>query len=169
MTDSTFIFDLESDGLLDTITKIHCVVVLNYKTRQYQEFTKPDVAWYTWINSIDVLVCHNIIGYDLEALKKVGWIEDWDINEKGNCDITYKYDKVRSKRFTVVDSLILSKLMNPDRGRHGLEAWGKRNQRPKPLIEDWKNLTQGEYVHRCKEDVINNMITLNKLTEESNF
>ena len=52
-----------------------------------------------------------------------------------------------------MDSLALSWYLYPERILHGLESWGNDFNIPKPVVKDWKNLTEEEYIHRCTEDV----------------
>ena len=70
------------------------------------------------------VVGHNIVNYDLPMLKLMGLI-DYRIEYPGNGDHT-----LFGKPIKVTDTLIWSKLLNPDRqdkyGKHGLAAWGGR-------------------------------------------
>jgi len=130
-----YVFDLEADGLLDTITKIHC---LSYKRvdgdkaytiydpdEMVRFFNPPDC-------STNIYIGHHIIGYDFKALKKIYGIE------------RPKY---------LVDTLGLSWYLHPDRAEHGLESYGEDYGVPKPKINDWHNLTIEEYTNRCETDV----------------
>jgi len=131
------LFDLEGDGLLDEITKIHC---LSYKdpadgkiktTHNYDEMRRL-------VNKHKVFIGHNIIRYDVPVLEKILGI------------------KVEGK---FIDTLALSWYLNTRRNIHGLESFGVDYDRPKPKIDDWENLSPEEYAHRCEEDVwINNAL-----------
>lgn len=131
------VFDIEADGLLDTITKIHCV--------SYKVVGEPQInTIYDYdemrelFRSHKVFIGHNIVMYDVPALEKILGI------------------KVEGK---LIDTLALSWYLHHDRVRHGLESYGEDYGRPKPVIEDWSNLTPEEYGHRCSEDVwINNRL-----------
>lgn len=126
------IFDIEADGLLDEVTKIHC---LSYTTdgenittlTDYEEirnfFNNPELK---------LLVGHNIIRYDIPVIEKILGI------------------KISNK---VVDTLALSWYLYPQRLKHGLESWGEDFNVPKPKISDWNNLTLQEYCNRCEQDV----------------
>lgn len=124
------IFDIETDGL--NPTKIHCLAFEEgntvVATTNYDEMRAALMA-------ADELVGHNIIRYDLPVLKKLLGFEP--------------SDKQR-----IVDTLGLSWYYNFDRGSgHGLSSYGDLYGVPKPVINDWNNLTPEEYMHRCKEDV----------------
>jgi len=123
------IFDIEADGLLDEATKIH---VLAYTkdgkvcyTHDYQEMS--DI-----LSGAKLLIGHNIIGYDIPVIERILGI------------------KIKAR---LIDTLALSWYINHSRVRHGLEVYGVEFGVPKPEIDDWENLTQEEYRHRCIEDV----------------
>lgn len=125
------IFDVESDGLLDKATKIHVMSwtedgeTVN-STADYDEMKRL-------IEGADTLCGHNIIMYDLVLLEKI----------LGPLNITAK----------VVDTLPLAWYLHPNQHLYGLDHYGKKYGVPKPVIEDWDNLTYEDYRHRCEEDV----------------
>ena len=135
--------DLEGDGLLDTVSKVWCGVFKQKGTGQIVKFRPTEVkAMLSFLDTVDVLVMHNGIGYDLPVLEKL-----------------YGY-KFKGK---IVDTLIMSRLLNPKRilppncvnrraGPHSIEAWGWRVGRGKPEHNDWGRFSE-EMLHRCSEDV----------------
>lgn len=128
---NVYVFDIEADGLLDAATHIHCLSYHCLSTGQSNNLTSPhDIK--EFIQNADVLIGHNIVRYDLPLLSKL-------------C----------STNFTgsLVDTLALSWYLYPERNLHGLESWGDDLGVAKPVIKNWKNLTQEEYIHRCSEDV----------------
>lgn len=125
------IFDIESDGLLDTITKIHCLSYSQadgrfsgtiYSEKDIKDFFSHDYLY----------IGHHVIGYDFKALEKI-------------------YGIKRPKH--IFDTLAWSWYLFPDRAEHGLESWGEDFGVPKPKIDNWQDLTIEEYTHRCEEDV----------------
>ena len=148
----TTVFDIETDGLLDQMTKIH---VLSYSddnktvihTHDYDEMREFFLTRKT-------LVGHNIVRFDIPAVEKLLGI------------------KVEAR---LIDTLALSWYIHHDRLKHGLEGYGEEYGVPKPVIKDWNTLTPEEYAHRCDEDVkINNRLwmllnmKLNKLYTNEN-
>jgi len=148
----TTVFDIETDGLLDQMTKIH---VLSYSddnktvihTHDYDEMREFFLTRKT-------LVGHNIVRFDIPAVEKLLGI------------------KVEAR---LIDTLALSWYIHHDRLKHGLEGYGDEYGVPKPVIKDWNTLTPEEYAHRCNEDVkINNRLylllnmKLNKLYDNEN-
>ena len=132
----TAVYDIETDGLLDELTKIH---VLSYSddgktvhhTHDYDEMRE-------FFATRKVLVGHNHVRFDIPAIEKVLGI------------------KVKAR---LIDTLALSWYLHHDRMKHGLEGYGEDYGVPKPVIKDWNTLTPQEYAHRCDEDVkINNRL-----------
>jgi DNA polymerase I-like protein with 3'-5' exonuclease and polymerase domains len=154
MKSETIIYDIETDGLLDTMTRIHCVVMKVYRQNRIGIFVSPEnldraTAWVDKHASGDLrakvqpfdklwltgqrLVCHNQLGFDLAALKMFG-IELEKHNE-------------------IVDTLVLSRYLYPDRPAHNLKYWGEQVFRQKMPIEDWSALPIEDYLQRCVIDV----------------
>jgi hypothetical protein len=132
------VFDIESDGLLEDFSKIHCMV--------YAKISGPSVSFGTTtnisemisiLNSADYIIGHNIIRYDIPALEIIS----------GN--------KITSKP---IDTLSLSWYLQPQRPKHGLESYGVEYKLPKVAIEDWENLSSEDYLKRCRRDVELNIL-----------
>jgi hypothetical protein len=126
----TTVFDIETDGLLDELTKIH-VLSWSNDMGEVKHTHDYDEMRYVLLNS-ETLVGHNIIRFDIPAVEKVLGIE------------------VKAR---LIDTLALSWYLHHDRMKHGLESYGEDYGVPKPVIKDWHTLTPQEYAHRCDEDV----------------
>ena len=124
------LLDIETDGLLDELTKIH-VMSWSEVGSGVVESTSNLSVMQDVLHKAPTIVGHNIVCFDLEALSKVG--------------VTTEAD--------VIDTLPLSWYLEPKRIRHGLGDWGETVGVPKPLVTDWDNLSYEEYKHRCEEDV----------------
>ena len=146
----TTVFDIETDGLLDVLTKIH-VMSWSNDMGEVKHTHDYDEMRYVLLNT-ETLVGHNQIRFDIPAVEKVLGI------------------KVKAR---LIDTLALSWYLHHDRLKHGLEGYGEDYGVPKPKITDWDSLTPQEYAHRCDEDVkINNRLwrdldlKLNKLYQD---
>lgn len=68
------VFDIETDGLLDTMTRIHCISAYDRQSGQRWLYD-PESGDLDEIIEIlaeaDVLLGHNIIGFDIQAVQKV--------------------------------------------------------------------------------------------------
>lgn len=138
------VFDIEGDGLLDTITKIHC---LSYTSDGKNFVTIFDpVEMRDFFRSEPLLIGHNIIRYDIRAVEKILGV------------------KVQAKLY---DTLGMSWVFEPNRPKHGLESWGETVGVAKPDIEDWENLTPEQYQHRCEEDVKINWLVWERLIKKA--
>lgn len=144
------VFDIESDGLLDSVTKIHC---LSYKKFSNSIFVEE--GSYTEYSDIikffetnEVLVGHNIIMYDIPVIEKI-------LNIKVDC--------------ILIDTLALSWYLFPIQIKHGLEQWGEILGVKKPEIKDWENLDIKDYIHRCETDVVINSLLYDKQVKYLNL
>ena len=124
------VFDIETDGLLDEMTKIH---VLSWMDNEGNvNHTHDYMGMKIFFEHADTLIGHNIIRFDIPAVEKILGI------------------KIKAR---LIDTLPLSWYLSPERPRHGLEGYGEDYGVPKPVIKDWNTLTPQEYAYRCDEDV----------------
>ena len=124
------VFDIEADDLYENVTKIHCLAY----TRNGEE---PTVLYdydemRDFLTNSKWLCAHNGIRYDKRVLEKLLGIT-----------ISAKF----------YDTLPLAWYLDHDQLKHGLEVYGDKYGIPKPVINNWKDLTHEEYGHRCSEDV----------------
>lgn len=132
--------DIETDGLLDIVTKVHCASFYNLETGIWNTFTPDNMdELISFLDSCPEVSGHNFIGFDLPALKKI-----------------YGYEY----KGKVTDTLLMSRILFPDidkmegvkAGPHSVEAWGVRFNYPKPEHENWTQFSE-EMLHRNKTDV----------------
>ena len=144
------VFDIEADGL--NPSKIFCIVAQDVDTEEVFTFDNTQLeAGYSFLKSATKLIGHNLLGYDLPALKDV---EGIDLSDK-----------------KIVDTLVLSRLFKPTReGGHGLESWGYRLKFNKGDYGDnqdaWDAYTP-EMLEYCKRDVELNTKVYMALRQES--
>lgn len=169
---SRYVFDIESDGLLDTISKIHSTVLLNADTGEMlshadQPDYKPIDEGLNELSYADEIIGHHIIRYDLPALKKVknGW-SSYDV--------------------PITDTITLARLIYPDiktwdaqllkqgklpgklYGSHSLEAWGKRIGVEKPPYDGGWEKWSPEMQAYCEGDV-RTTLALYKFLKPENY
>jgi hypothetical protein len=124
----SLVFDLETDGLYNDVTQIHCLAIHDLNEAKTYTFNdqgnqEPVSRGVQMLMDADSIIGHNIIGYDLPVLDKLfPWY---------------------SCPSSVVDTLLLSRLYHADimkldqrrkwdqmplqmYGRHSLEAYGYR-------------------------------------------
>lgn len=134
------LFDLESDGLLDKLTKIH-VFSWSVVGSGVVQSTNDLSTIQEVMQKATTVIGHNVVAFDLQALQKFDIHTDADI----------------------IDTLPLSWYLEPTRVRHGLGDWGVTVGVPKPVVDDWDNLSYEDYKHRCEEDVRINLEVLSIL------
>lgn len=134
-----YVVDIETDGLLDKVSKIHCIVAIDTETKKVLKFHNDliierdgDISQgLTELSNAELLVFHNGIGYDIPAIKKL--------------HPEFTHNKLH-------DTYILSQMFFPNEmERHSVDAWGKVFGRAKPKHEDWSTFSE-EMLHRCIED-----------------
>jgi len=160
------IFDIETNGLLDKEDlKIHCIGIHDLDNGWYKVYDDKknliDTA-IKMLNRANLIIGHNIIGFDIPALQKVdaGLFEQFKLTNQ-----------------LVIDTLVMSRLMHPDIrekdfnalkkrvpwvsnnmnliGSHSLKSWGLRLNVLKGDYgdtTDWSEWSQ-EMSDYCLQDV----------------
>lgn len=141
------VFDIETNGLYDDVSCIHCLAYRELGTNKTFVFNDTGsqqsiTTGITHLMEADVLIGHNSIGYDLPVIKKL-----------------YPFFDTAG---TMIDTLILSRIYHSEilkldakrkwphmpvhcQGRHSLEAWGYRLGEYKGSFAkatDWKEWSQ---------------------------
>ena len=145
-------FDLESDGLYDNVTVIHCIVIYDIQTKQTHKYGPTDIAAaLDHLASADVLIGQNILFYDIPVLQKL-------------------FPDTAKFRGRIIDTLICTQLIWPKevlydldteqypevpkglKGRAGLKAWGYRLSNYKIEFKDFSEYSE-EMLAYCEQDV----------------
>ncbi|CAB4139341.1 PolA DNA polymerase I - 3'-5' exonuclease and polymerase domains [uncultured Caudovirales phage] len=154
-------FDIETNGFLDNLTKVHSLVIRDAVTGELLASCAHHPKFHTMqqglaiLSEASALIGHNIIKFDLPALEKVfGWkpAADQKIVDTLVCTRLIWSDiadgdvrRVRMKRLP-------SKLL----GSHKLEAWGYRLGEMKgefdPGEDAWATWSEEMQVY-CEQDV----------------
>ena len=156
------IFDIETDGLYNDVTRIHCIGVYDLDAKQTLVYNdvgseEPITKGVQLLEDACTIIGHNIISYDIPVIKKL-----------------YPWFKPKGR---AIDTLLLSRLYFADRlgednklkhkgqighmpvqllGRHSLEAYGHRLGEYKGdygKTTDWKDWSQ-EMQDYCLQDVV---------------
>lgn len=129
----TLVFDIETNGLLNTVSMIHCIVTQEVSTGEVKLYY-GEREIYNGLLSLyhaDCIIGHNIISYDIPAIRK--FYPKWN----------YK---------SLYDTFILSCLFDPDRRNHTIESYSGGQ---KVANSDWSCLTYN-MIDRCVLDVMIN-------------
>ncbi len=156
------IFDIETDGFLDEMTKVHCLVIKSTETGKTMTFgpvgcDQPIGPGLEALMEADLIVGQNVIKFDLVALQK---IYPW-----------FKVDQSKVYDTLVVSRLIYSDLRERDGGNiekgllptklwasHSLKAWGYRlgilkGEFKENNGEDAFKVFTPEMLEYCRQDV----------------
>ncbi len=168
------VFDCEANGLLDTVSEVHCIcgvpLLTTDKISLYQSSLNSKNVEDLFM-SYNKIIGHNIIGYDIPLIK-----------------MFYGIDLIKLKGIeNIVDTYIISQVLHPDRqlpngcptsllnpvtrtikkiGPHGLEAWGYRVGFKKIEIHDWRYFDE-KMLERCLGDIDINKAVYFELMKEA--
>lgn len=125
-------FDIESSSLLDDSTvdytaspwklkesfKIHCIVAICLDDGEVVRFVQQECyslfpAWAK--ENVGIIIGHNMINFDLLALKAALGM-----------DYTVGPDTWQGEPVEIIDTLVMSKTLNPDRKAHSLDYFGEQ-------------------------------------------
>ena len=140
------VFDIETDDL--KATKIWCLVAQDVDSGRIYKYPPEKLQeGYELLSNANTLIGHNIIGFDIPMVEKFGGVD--------------------LSKIPVIDTLVLSRLFNPNRGGgHSLENWGYLLNFKKIEFEEYLNYSK-EMLDYCVRDVQVNTLVLKKLREES--
>lgn len=119
------VFDIETDGLLDTVTRMWCATTYSIETDQLVHYcTEQEVDSFLSVvlNKDNILIGHNICNFDIPFLER---------------HFGYSIGTKRCR-----DTYVLSKLLYPERGEHSLESWMPKFGFEKKQHEDWSQYSE---------------------------
>jgi DNA polymerase-1 len=137
------IFDIETDGFLDKLTKIHCIEAEDIDTGALYHFTPREIEdGVRLLMQADQLIGHNILEFDIPAIEKV---YPWFAERKAinpSLDSIASLEDIKEFDTLVCSRVIWTNLFDLDMsfkrkqikaggdfklmGNHGLKAWGQR-------------------------------------------
>ena len=117
LNDSSIDYTASPYKLKDTF-RIWCIVTKNIDTKEIRVFKEDQIIseFVPYFKQATTVIAHNGINYDLLVLKLYAGL-----------DYNIEPDMLAGKPVEIIDTMILSKVLNPDRfGGHSLDAWGTR-------------------------------------------
>lgn len=133
---SRWVFDIETDGLLNKCTNMWILAAFNLDTREMKYWLHGDLGWKAVFDEATLVVGHNILGFDVFVLEKL---------------FGYKFPKTCKMHDTLLMSQILDYKRFGNDG-HSLAVWGENLAFPKHDFNDWSKLSQ-EMIDYCLQDV----------------
>lgn len=149
---TTLVFDIETNGLLDELDRLHCLCIKSLETGNVVSCEPHSIEiGLRLLMDADTLIGHNILKFDIPAIQKV-----------------YPWFKPKAK---IMDTLIMARLIYPEIanmdyglaqsgqlpknliGRYSLEAFGYRIGEYKGDYKGgWDNWSQ-EMQEYCEQDI----------------
>lgn len=160
------LFDIETDGLLDQLTKLHSLVMIDLDTDQmiscaHDDGYTPIEDGLNILRNADLLVGHNIQDFDIPALDKVygftfsGEIHDTLILSR----LIWSDLKHNDFRFTEKNPEFPKNLI----GSHSLKAWGYRLSNLKDEYDGGWAEWSTEMQRYCEQDTRSNLTLYQKI------
>ena len=164
-----YVFDIETNGLLPNMDTVHCLVIKDLETKELLSFQPKEVEkGLQLLSEADLLIGHNILKFDIPAIKHV--YPEW----KTEADL---------KDTLVISRLIWSDIKDLDFknfhsnkqfppkmiGKHSLESWGHRLNFYKGSFgetTDWSEWS-AEMQEYCERDVELNYLFYQKILEKN--
>lgn len=149
------IFDLETDGLLDDVTKVHCMVTHDTETGEVKTYDPDHIEdGIEALRGAQQIGGHNVMSYDLPVLEKLyffgyyGQVFDTLVASR----LIWPNMKEKDMLKRTVDNKLI--------GSHSLKAWGQRLKFHKgdygEQDEAWDAYTQ-QMLDYCVQDVALNV------------
>ena len=134
--ETTWVLDIEADGLWEGATKIHMACVMRLDGKVNSVFFEPE-TFLNWLafEGNPRFIAHNGISYDIPMLNKF-WGSDLNPWE-------------------CIDTMMLSQMYNPTlEGGHSLASWGHRLKCHKGDFDGPWDVMTSEMLEYCKQDVL---------------
>lgn len=135
------IYDVETNGLLDTLDRVHCLSIRDTESGQHFQFRKNETEdtieiGLRMLMAADLSAGHNVIKFDIPAIQKV---YPWFRLERHQVFDTIVATRLIWADLTKYDLTLIRKKRLPGNmlKRHSLEAWGYR-------VGEWKGDYDGD-------------------------
>lgn len=162
--------DTETDGFLDVVTRIHCAVIYNRRTREERRYRPDEIASYVsdlqgYVDMGFVIAAHNGIKYDVPVIQKL--YPGFYIPTSQMVD-TLTLARVTWADIKESDKRLLQRKVLPGKlwGSHSLKAWGYRLGVLKGEYgeqEDAWSQFREEMLDYCAQDVVVTLRLLEKI------
>lgn len=148
-----YVFDIEANGLLDSVTKIHSLVLINVETEEIHSFAnqegyKPISVGVRMLEDAELIIGHNILCYDIPVLKKLNKFQSHGINRDTLLMSRIRWPEIvgldKSNRYTIPAHL---------KGSYSLESFGYRLGEHKGSYTDGWEEWSPKMQKYCEQDV----------------
>ena len=121
------IFDIETDGLLDNLSTVWCIVCRDADTGEVRTFGPEEIPQgIDYLLDHDEIIGHNVIDFDIPALQQLGYISNQTLPMITDTLVTSRLvhtnlgdqDRIKNLKSEVIPPRLI--------GSHSLKAWGYR-------------------------------------------
>ena len=163
------VFDIETDGLLDVMTRIHCIVAADIDTGEFHEFPPTAIdAGIAFLQQASELVAHNGFWFDYEAIRRLYPQSPLSATLRDSlAEARLVYSNIADIDFSR-QRRRLGNLPPKLLGSHSLKAWGYRLGVLKGDFgetTDWKRYSP-EMLHYCRQDVLVTLSLVRRIEEK---
>jgi DNA polymerase-1 len=149
------IFDLETDGLLDEVSKIHCLVTKDTETGEVICALGGDgdlTLALEALMKVDLIVGHNVIKYDIPVIQK---LYPWFKVDPSKVFDTLVATRLVYANIKDTDNVLLKQEKLPGKlfGSHSLAAWGHRLGNHKGDYKGGWEVFSQEMLDYCVQDI----------------
>lgn len=158
-----YVFDIETNGFLEDLDRIHCMWISDFVTGQKWGYRPHEIKdGLAKLDEANLLVGHNIIAFDIQALHKVyGWKPKCPIFDTLTASRAI-WSNIKEQDFALHRR---GKISAGNIGRHNLESWGERLGVLKGdygKTSDWTEFTEEMFTY-CQQDVVVNEHLYNRI------
>jgi DNA polymerase I len=133
---SRWVLDAECDGFYNEATRMWILAAFNLESQKMHYWLEGDLSWQEEFNKADLVIGHNILGYDKPIFKKL---------------FDYEFPETCTIHDTLIMSLVLDYRRFGSEG-HSLKQWGIHFGQYKQEHEDWSQYSEN-MKNRCISDV----------------
>lgn len=146
------VWDIETNGFYFEVHTVWCIWVFDVESDKKIGFRPHQMKEAVdFLNNCGILIGHNIVDYDIPVMKKLH--TDFEVKKS-------------------FDTLVLSRMLEPDRFSHALKSYGKQLENEKgdygEQEEAWDVFSEDMFTY-CEQDVNLNKDVYFKLCEKAGF
>jgi DNA polymerase I-like protein with 3'-5' exonuclease and polymerase domains len=166
------VFDIETNGLLDDVTKIHCLVIRNTENNGVVTFGPVGCdqplgpGLQVLMETDQIITGHNVIKFDIPVIQK---LYPWFTVDKSKVFDTLVATRLIWSAVKETDNALLKKGTLPGKlfGSHSLAAWGHRLGNHKgDYTGGWETFSQ-EMLDYCVQDIEVTSTLYQKILDEN--
>jgi DNA polymerase I-like protein with 3'-5' exonuclease and polymerase domains len=171
---SRLVFDIETNGLLDQLTTIHCIAIKDIAQSDRRVQSMKTYGPHEVEEGLDALanaeeiIGHNVIGFDIPAIQKL--YPDW--KPKGKVTDTLVLSRLIKADLMTEDSMRVKQpegFLKRLYGSHSLKAWGMRLGNHKGDYDGgWETFSEDMLLYMI-QDVYVTCDLLKLLNQDSDF